>query len=161
MSIVNDPAHIPRIVETYSDMMIRLAYQRLGSMSDAEDAVQDVFIRLLRQPSFTDETHMKAWLIRVTINRCKDIGKSGWFQRTTALSEEDIPALEAPDRALLGELTSLPDKDRTVLYLYYYEGYSVSEVAKILGANENTVSSRLTRARKKFKDVLLEGGYPV
>jgi len=155
---IEDSAFIPYVVETYSDMIVRIAYQSLQSQAEAEDVAQDVFMRLLQQRSFQNEAHMKAWLIRVTVNRCKDVIKSSWFRTAMPLSEETILFSEE-QKGILAELWTLSKNDRTVLYLYYYEGYSVPEISKILKTKENTISSRLTRARKKLKEVLLKGAY--
>lgn len=149
---------IPAVVEQHADMVLRIAYQNLYSRADAEDVVQDVFLRLLGQPAFADENHLKAWLIRVAVNRCKDINKSAWRRKTVPL-EVDWPALPAESHGVMEELAALKPADRTVIYLYYYEKYTVPEIAEMLGEKESTVSSRLNRAKKKLKDILTEGGY--
>lgn len=148
---------IEQIVESYSDMILRIAFQNLKNQADAEDVAQEVFLKLLKAPVLYDEVHRKAWIIRVTINQCKDLKKSFWHRKTEALTEEWQP-FTSEEQGLLDELWRLPEHYRTVVYLYYYEGYTVPEIAKILEKNENTVSSWLGRARKKLKHILEEGG---
>jgi RNA polymerase sigma-70 factor (ECF subfamily) len=138
-------------------MVIRIAYQNLKNQADAEDVTQEVFIKLLKQPAFNDDNHLKAWLIRITINQCKDLMKSDWFRKRQPLDENWQPHSEK-QLGIISEIWKLPKNYRNVIYLYYYENYSVPEIARILGENENTISSRLTRARKKLKIILIEEG---
>jgi len=148
-----DPSHVALIqeaVNAYSDMLIRIAYQRTGSMADAEDIVQETFIRFLKAPPFSDEEHKKAWFIRVAINLCNDFNKSFWRKNILPLSET-IPAEEPADNGLFDQLRRLPGRYRDTLYLYYYEGYNIPEIARLLDAKENSVSSWLNRGRKKLK----------
>ena len=143
-------------VRRYSDMVYRLAFARTGNTADAEDVYQEVFLRYLRSdPQFTSEEHRKAWLLRVTINCAKKLHAAPWRRRTEPLSE----TLEAPSpegEALWEELRRLPDKYRTVLHLYYYEGYSTPEISAMTGQSEGTVRSRLSRARQKLKALLAD-----
>lgn len=155
-SVDND--FIQYVVEKYSDMILRIAYQNLKNKSDSEDVTQDTFIKLIKQSEFMDEAHMKAWLIKVTINKCKDLNKTAWYRKTESLTEIEIPFTE-DEAGILEEVFKLSSDYRNVIYLYYYEGYNISEIASILGKKENTISSRLTRARKKLKNILVEGGY--
>ncbi|MCI8304719.1 MAG: sigma-70 family RNA polymerase sigma factor [Lawsonibacter sp.] len=154
---------ITAMVETYSDMIMRIAYQHCFNKSDSEDITQEVFIRLMSHQSLLlkDESTIKAWLIRVTVNLCKDWNKSAWYRRTTSLEECENGAFcwewENDESAALEALKGLRPVYRTVLYMYYYEGYKIREIAQILGLKENTVSSGLTRARKKLRDILTEG----
>lgn len=155
--VVTDEA-IPRVVEQYADMVLRIAYQNLRARADAEDVVQDVFLRLVKQPAFTDEAHLKAWLIRVAVNRCKDLNKSAWSRKTIPL-EEDFPTAGPEAAGVMEELAQLKEADRNVIYLYYYEKFTVPEIAAMLGEKESAVGSRLNRARQKLKSILIEGGY--
>ncbi len=145
------------IVDKFSDMIYRIAYQNLMNVADAEDVVQDVFIRLLRhrRKRFDDEEHLKAWLIRVTINRCRDYRRFVLHRNETALTELPMEQ-EVQSNQLYEEIASLPREDRVIVYLHYYEGYSIKEIGKILGKSPNTVGSRLTRARKKLRAMLRE-----
>jgi len=142
----------------YADMVLRIAYQNLKNKTDAEDITQEVFIRLVQTNAFENEEHIKAWLIRVTINLCKDFRKTAWFRKRTSLTTTDWLPFSEEQQGLLEELWQLPSKDRNIIYLYYYEGYSVPEIARILHKNENTLSSQLSRAKKKLKCLLVEGG---
>lgn len=146
---------IEKTVELYADMILRIAVQNTQNRSDAEDIMQEVFLRLVKAPNFRDESHRKAWLIRVTINLSKNLKKSFWHRHTEPLPEEI--ALTDTERGVMEELWSLPKSYRNTLYLYYYEGYTVPEIARLLGKGENTVSSWLTRARSKLKKLVLEG----
>lgn len=142
-----------RIVDDYSDMILRIAYQNLKNQADAEDIAQEVMIKLMKQDRFSDEEYLKAWLIRVTINLCKDYRRLAWFRKRVKLEVEWQPFTQEV-KNVFNELWKLPVKDRNILYLYYYEGYSIKEIANILHLKENTVSSQLTRARKKLKLIL-------
>lgn len=146
------------VVEEFSDMIYRTAYQNLMNAADAEDVVQDVFIRLLghRKKGFTDREHLKAWLLRVTINRCRDYRRFVLRRKETELPEFLETHIQAETGRLSEEIEGLPVEDRTIVYLHYYEGYSIKEIAKIMRKNSNTVSSKLTRARKKLKAMLEE-----
>lgn len=159
MSIsINTNELIEYVVEKYSDMIIRISYQNLKNKSDSEDIAQDVFIRLIRQREFKDEEHMKLWIIRVTINLCKDTNKTAWYRKVEPLEDISIPFTEE-EKGVIDELFKLSINYRNVLYLYYFEDYTISEIANILDKSENTISSQLTRGRKKLKNILLEGGY--
>ena len=144
-----------RVVELFSDMIFRIAYQNLFHKHDAEDVVQDVFFKLLKQKrqTFQDDEHLKAWLIRVTIHQCLDYKKS-FFRKTTVFPEDfDVP-YEPEEQSLLEDLQQLTTDERNILYLYYYEGYTIREIATILGKRQNTVNSKLTRSRKKLKKIM-------
>ena len=138
-------------------MVVRIAYQHTGNQSDAEDIAQETFIKLMCSPESTDEEHLKAWLIRVTINLCKDFKRSFWQRRIDPLTDEQQSSVSVQE-SVLEEIMSLPKHYRNVIYLYYYEGYTVPEISRILMEKENTVSSWLTRARRKLKNLMLEGG---
>lgn len=147
-----------RAVEQYGSMVLRLAFQRLKSQADAEDVGQEVFLALLRERVFQDEDHLKRWLVRVTLHRCEDLRRSAWRRRTVPLEERTAWAAFTPEEtACLEELWSLKPRDRDVIYLHYYEGYTIAEMAELLGENPNTVSARLGRARKKLRLLLEEG----
>lgn len=146
------------VIRRYSDMVYRLAFARTGNRSDAEDLYQEVFLRYLtKAPPFTSEEHRKAWLLRVAVNCANRFHTAPWRRRTEPLSEAlSVPAPEGED--LWEELRRLPEKDRTVLHLYYYEDMTTEEIAKLLDRNPATVRSQLLRARAKLKKLLVEEG---
>jgi len=152
--------NIETLVEKYSDMIMRIAYQNCFNKSDSEDIVQEVFFKLIRNiQELKDEEHLKAWLIRVTINLSKDYNKSSWYKKVEPIEEKEASYnFDTEESEILNELSKLKPIYRNTIYLYYYEGYKINEIAKILDLNENTVSSNLTRARKKLKEVLEVGG---
>ena len=145
------------IVHKYIDTVYRIALAQAHSKHDAEDVVQDVFLKLITSKTeFESEEHIKAWLIRVTINCSHKLFSSSWFKRTVPLSDE-IP-FETPEHSeVYYELCRLPEKYRIPLYLYYYEEYSVREIAECLGLNEGTVKSQLSRGRERLKNKLKGG----
>lgn len=146
----------------YSDMVYRIALNSVRSIAVAEDITQEVFLKLLEKSiSFESTQHEKAWLIRVTINYCKNYLKSGWFRKITELTE-DIPynsgtMYTLEQKELYHQLMKLKELERTIIYLYYYEEYTLAEIAKILEMNSNTVATKIRRAREKLK-FHMEGG---
>ena len=111
-------------------------------------------MKLLSNKSyFRDEEHIKAWLIRVTINLCINYNKSLAKQKTVSVEQLDIPFTQQ-ETGVLEELYLLPEDERNILYLYYYEGYKIREIAKILRQKQNTINSKLTRARNKLKRIM-------
>lgn len=151
-----DENKITEAVNCYLDTLVRIAYQYTGNISDAEDIAQDTFIKLMEENSISGGEHLKAWLIRVTINSCKDLKKSAWHKRTQPI-DLSVMEMHAPEeKAVMEELWALPDNYRNVIYLYYYEKYNVPEIASIVGKSVNTVSSWLTRGRKRLKLIIEE-----
>lgn len=156
---IQESADFDLIVDKYSDMIFRLAYQNLYNIPDAEDVVQDVFLKLLKSnKAFESMEHVKAWLIRVTVNQCLDYKKSFYRKNVVSLENQVIP-LKENEQCIIEEIFQLPTEESSIIYMYYYEGYTIREIAEILGKKQNTVNSKLTRARKKLKKLLLEGGY--
>ena len=146
-------------MEAHGPAVYRLALCRLQSIQDAEDVYQEVFLRLLDQDAAAwDGEHLKAWLLRCTVNRCHDLHR--FRLRRPVLALEDLPetAVEADGGAaeLWEAVARLPEKLRTAVHLYYAEGYSTEEIAGLLGVPAATVRTRLRRARNKLHD-LLEG----
>lgn len=141
----------------WGDTVLRLALNQLRNAADAEDVFQDVFVRLLKDGTcFKDDEHVKAWLIRVTINRCHDVRKSGWKRRNEPL-DENRPCLDAPDLTesdVWEAIGQLPVDLGTVVHLFYVEGYSTDEVARIVGCLPATARTRLHRARARLKKYL-------
>ena len=143
----------------YENTLYRAALAILGDAHEAEDAVQDAFLRCLeKEPDFESPAHEKAWLLRVTVNGCKSRLRSPWRRRTAPLLDT-YPAAGPEEQSLMETIGKLPAKDRTVLHLYYYEGYQTAEIAEMTGWREGTVRSRLTRARVKL-GALLKGEEP-
>ena len=158
---IDDEETYSKIVEQFSDMIFRIAYQSLLNFADSEDVVQEVFVKLLcHKGGFEDEEHLKAWLIRVTVNQCRDFRRMFLRRGEVPIEDMDIP-FEQKDEFVLDELKKLSKFDRTVIYLHDYEGYTIQEISNILKKNQNTVSSRLTRARTKLKRILQEGGWQI
>ena len=148
---------INEAIERYADTVRRLCMLHLKNHADTEDIFQTVFLKYaLHTEPFADSEHEKAWLIRVTINACKDLLKSFFRSRTVSLDEVlEQPAALAPDhREVLEAVLSLPQKYRDVIYLHYYEGYSAPEIARILKKNVNTVYTLLGRARQQLREAL-------
>lgn len=143
----------------YADMITRICIMRCGNTEDAKDCFQNVFIKLYTaEKHFETEEYLKAWLIQVAIHQCTDYHRQAW-NRKVAL-EDDITKLDIhsgksdeyeEESELLLMVKKLPDKYKDVLYLYYYEEYSVAQIAKLLGSNENTIKSVLKRGRDKLK----------
>lgn len=148
-----------KAVERYGNTVYRVAYQYCGNRSDAEDIVQNVFWKLLQaKKSFEDEEYLRRWLIRVAVNEAKNLSMSFWKRRVLPLEEsESQAAYEMPtnEHSILYEaVMQLSPKYRIVVHLYYFEGYSVKEMAKLLRIRETTIQTRLMRARAKLKEVL-------
>lgn len=139
--------------DAYSPMLYRICILKLGNKHDAEDALQNTFIKYYyKTPDFSETNLEKAWLIRVAINCCKDFQKSYWQRNTVGLNETATLTTGSIEEAVrLIDLFEISPKNRIVLELYYYEGYTVKEIAKILKLSVNGVTSRLSRARKKLK----------
>ena len=146
------------LAETYIDTVFRVAFNYLKSSSDAEDVTQNVFLKLLKeQKSFEGEAHVKYWLIRVTVNECKNLVRSKWWR---AESFEDYAAtltFDEPGHSdLFYAVMDLPKKYRLPIYLHHYEGYSTEEVAQILKIPRGTVCIQLKRGRELLKKMLTE-----
>lgn len=150
-----------RVVEQHQNQVYCLALHMLGSAQDADDAVQEVFLRLFRaEKGFDGPEHLRRWLLRVTVNHCRDVLKSPWRRRRVALdSVAPTPVFDHPeDGALYAAVMALPEKYRTVLDLFYYEEMSVKETAEVLGLSPSVVTTRLSRARGLLKARLGEEG---
>ena len=136
--------------------IFRAALAIMGNKADAEDIIQDVFVKLIeKQPRFESPEHEVAWLVRVTVNQCKSHLRSYWQKNTVALLDS-YPAQTEEQHDLMYAVNALAPKYRTVIHLFYYEGYSTKEIAEITDQKESTVREQLTRARRSLK-VFLEG----
>lgn len=156
MNLSLDRREAERLVETYSDLILRLSYTYLKHTEDAQDICQTVFLRLLEKPrTFAGPEHEKAWIIRTTVNACKDVLKSSWRTRTCDLEAcAEVPAPEMQDDTILAAVQALPDAYRIPIYLHYYEGYKTREIAEMLGERPATINTRIDRARGKLRKQL-------
>ena len=148
-----------RLANTYADAILRLSYTYLKNTQDAQDVCQTVFVKLLTEPrEFQGPRHERAHSLRRAANACKDLLKSPWRKRTCDLDAcMEVPAPEAEDGSVLAAVNQLPAHYRTVIYLFYYEGYDAREIGQILAIPTATVHTRLARGRSKLKELL--GGY--
>ena len=149
------------IIGKYSDMVLKIAYQNTRDLQESEDIVQEVFLALFSRPLIKDEEHLKAWLIRVTLNKSRSFLRSA-RRKVLPLDESLAPAERFdPEPSftrddVLEQLFSLPEAERNALYLHYYEGYSAKELGKFLKKSENAVYILLSRGRAKLKELLKE-----
>ena len=145
------------LVTRYEKTLYRAALAVVGNVHDAEDAVQETFLKVYekRNPVFESTEHEKAWLIKVTVNCCRNKLMSSWFRKMGPLLET-YPAKDEEQQELMEQVMALAPKYRAVIHLYYYEGYSTAEVAEILGKKEGTVRSLMSRARNQLKVKMME-----
>ena len=148
-----------KTVRKHGDMVLRLALANTGNRADAEDIFQEVFIRLIRSiEKIQDEDHLRYWLIRATVNRCKSLYSS--TNRKRELPVEELPAHaagsynEEVDTPATDAVQGLPEKYRTPIHLFYFEELPISEIARILGSTEGAVKTQLSRGRKMLSESL-------
>jgi len=162
--VVSEEEYV-RYAGLYMDMVLRIAVNYCKEFSDAEDITQDVFLKLYETGTdFADDEHVKRWLIRVAVNDCMNYLASAWRRRMQPMEFQKIESVfeaaegeakeDAEAEALFEAVTSLPEKYRSVVHLYYYEDYPVKEIAGILQEKETTIQTRLMRARKMLKKQL-------
>lgn len=147
------------IADRYKDTVYRIALNYFGNTYDAEDMVQEVFVKLYTSnKQFESPEHIRNWLIRVTINMCKNTLRMPWRNRNVELDDlaESISFEQQEQSELFISVMSLPEKYRTILYLFYYEEYSVKEISEMLKLKESAVTTRLSRARNQLKLTLTE-----
>ena len=145
--------------QKYGDRAFSAAFSVCRNRVDADDAVQDAFIKYYSMDlDYENEEHIRAWLIRVAVNRAKDIAGSFWRRNKVAWEEymDELPFETPEDRGLFEAAMRLPEKYRVAIHLFYYEEYSVNEIAKFLRLREGTVKSQLSRGRKLLKNMLKE-----
>ena len=149
-----------RLVGAYADLILRLSYTYLKSTHDAEDICQTVLLKLMgARARFEGPEHERAWVVRTTANACKDVLRSGHRRRTVGLeAAPDAAAPEEPESEVVDAVMALPCKYREAIYLHYYEGYSIREIAELTGRSESAVSAHLSRGRGKLR-TMLEGAY--
>lgn len=153
------------LYEKYATDVLRVSYFYLGDRQRAEDVCQDVFVRLMTHTPELEEGREKAWLLKVALNRCRDLWRGAWIKRVVLGSPafEMIPAPDEHEKrdeeeAMMVAIHQLPAAFREAILLYYYQGYGINEIAQMLDLPEGTISSRLSRARKKLEEILTEGG---
>ena len=147
-----------QMTRKYFSMVYKLALNQTKSKETSDDVVQEVFLRYIQKDiDFKSEEHIKAWLIRVTINCCKNVFADSWLKKTEGFTQ-DIPFEHEEKSDVYYATLELPQKYRSVIHLFYYEDMSISEISLCLGQKENTVKSLLHRARAMLRDKL-EGGY--
>ena len=145
-----------RLANSYADAILRLSYAYLKNTQDAQDVCQTVFVRLLTEPrEFESGEHERAYILRMAANACKDLLKSPWRRRTCDLEAcAQVPAPETSDGSVLAAVNQLPAHYRSVIYLFYYEGYQASEIGEILGVPTATIHTRLARGRARLRELL-------
>ena len=146
-----------RAIELYSDMIRRICLLHLKNHADTEDVFQEVFLKyVLRGAVFESVEHERAWLIRVTVNACKDLLKSLFRRKTVSLEvlSEEAASISSEQHATLEAVLALPEKYKDVIYLHYYEGYNAREIGRILKKKENTVYSLLSRGSELLRQEL-------
>lgn len=152
---------LTRLVEKFSGLVFRVAMCHVKNPADADDIMQEAFLALYTsRSSFADDEHIKAWLIRVTVNKCKNLLRSCGRRMTVPLDNaEEIEFRQNERFTLVPQLMKLKPKYRVVMYLFYYEDYSVSQIAEYLGEKQSTVTTRLSRGRNKLRELLIKEGY--
>ncbi len=150
--------NIKQTIEKYADTVYRIALTRCETIENAEDVFQDVFMKYSeKMPNFENEEHEKAWFIRVTINLTKNIKQSAWNKKIVVL-EDNIAFEKQEETEVFSIINQLPKNYKTVIYLLYYEGYKVKEIATLMKTKEGTIKTWLFRAREMLKEKL-EGGF--
>lgn len=141
----------------YLDTVYRVALNGCRTLADAEDVTQNTFIKLWQyQESFEDLEHVRKWLIRVAVNECHNLWRAPWIKKTAYLEDvKEEPSFSMKERSeLYYAVLELPIKYRQVVHLYYFEEYSVKEIAELMKMSETAVQTRLLRAREKLKEAL-------
>lgn len=158
---MNDKDYI-RAVNLYTDSLFKIAYSYCINRQDAEDVVQNTFLSFYKvNKTFDSDEHMKNYLVKMTVNNCKHMFLSSWNKKVVLFDEfkgDNYYTLENQDEhyELYRAIMSLPEKYRVVVHLYYFEDYSVKEIAELISVKETTVQTRLLRARTKLKNILQE-----
>lgn len=143
--------------DLYGSMLFKISMIYLGNKEDAEEVMQEAFYRLLyKSPKFRDGEHEKAWLIRTTVNLCKDMLRSAWHKRVVKMEDMEKHYDSPQELNMIREILKLPAKYKTVIHLHYFEDYSVKQIGEILHLKESAVKMRLQRGRQLLK-IELEG----
>ena len=159
-----DMAYFEEMYAKYATDVLRVSYFYLGDRQKAEDVCQDVFVRLITNAPVLQEGREKAWLLKVALNRCRDLWRGAWVKRVILGSPafELVPAPDeigklADQQEIMGAIHQLPASFREVILLHYYQGYGITEIAEMMDLPEGTISSRLSRGRKKLESILKGG----
>lgn len=153
------------LYELYATDVLRMCYFYLADRQKAEDVVQDVFVRLMTTNPILQPGKEKAWLLKVAMNRCRDLWRGAWLKRVV-LGSPTFELIPAPDefsqigdrQEMMAAINKLPAMFKEVILLHYYQGYGISDISDMMDLPEGTISSRLSRARKKLEEVLMKGG---
>lgn len=156
-----DEAQFEALYEQYANDVLRVSYFYLGDRQQAEDVTQDVFVRLLQNAPQLIEGREKAWLLKVALNRCRDLWRAAWAKRVI-LGSPQLELKAAPGdmdeemekSELMHAINRLPAAFREVILLHYYQNYGIAEIADMLNMPEGTISSRLSRGRKKLEEIM-------
>lgn len=161
----DDPAYFARLYDQYATDVLRVCYFYLSDREKAEDVCQDVFVRLMTTHPLLQPGREKSWLLKVALNRCRDLWRGAWLKRVI-LGGPTFELIPAPDefsrrddqQAMMAAINQLPATFKEVILLHYYQGMNIAELAQMLELPEGTISSRLSRGRKKLESILLKGG---
>lgn len=150
---------VDELIACYQDNLYAVAFNICKNQMDAEDVVQETFVQYYTtKKQFEDQQHLRAWLIRVAINKAKNLTRTFWKRNKCSLEDymETLTFEDTDSRNLFEEVMKLPDKYRIIIHLFYYEDYSVKEIAEILKLSESNVKTRLSRGRTLLKNTLKE-----
>lgn len=161
----DNTVYFAELYEKYANDVLRMCYFYLADRQKAEDVCQDVFVRLITTTPVLQEGKEKAWLLKVAMNRCRDLWRGAWLKRVV-LGSPMFELVPAPDefsqkddqQELMGAINELPAMFKEVILLHYYQGYSITEIAEMMDLPEGTISSRLSRGRKKLETIMMKGG---
>ena len=161
----DDPAYFARLYDQYATDVLRVCYFYLSDREKAEDVCQDVFVRLMTTHPLLQPGREKSWLLKVALNRCRDLWRGAWLKRVI-LGGPTFELIPAPDefsrrddqQAMMAAINQPPATFKEVILLHYYQGMNIAEIAQMLELPEGTISSRLSRGRKKLESILLKGG---
>ena len=160
----DDPAYFARLYDQYATDVLRVCYFYLSDREKAEDVCQDVFVRLMTTHPLLQPGREKSWLLKVALNRCRDLWRGAWLKRVVLGSPafELVPAPDEIDKLadqqeLMSAVNQLPASFKEVILLHYYQGYGITEIAEMMELPEGTISSRLSRGRKKLESILKGG----
>ena len=161
----DDPAYFARLYDQYATDVLRVCYFYLSDREKAEDVCQDVFVRLMTTHPLLQPGREKSWLLKVALTRCRDLWRGAWLKRVI-LGGPTFELIPAPDefsrrddqQAMMAAINQLPATFKEVILLHYYQGMNIAEIAQMLELPEGTISSRLSRGRKKLESILLKGG---